>query len=202
MDRYRPVLIGVLVLTEVAIWQWRMVIAHRGRRTTAFVLGVIGAALQITAISQVVADIHDVVSIAAYAAGVGCGVLFGLIAGERLTPGRLEVSIISDVPSLTEHLWLYGWPATAVPAHSERGPVIAVAVEVERSQEQLLREHTANIDPRARVLSKEIRPSPATSAARPRTHPATSVFGRARRGAPYTGGQNPERYAVAHPAGD
>src|SRR4029077_4643173 len=32
MDAYRPLLIAGLVVTEVAIWQWRMVIAHRGSR--------------------------------------------------------------------------------------------------------------------------------------------------------------------------
>jgi hypothetical protein len=55
MDAYRPLLIAGLVVTEVAIWQWRMVIAHRGSRVSAMLLGIVGAVLQITAITQVVA---------------------------------------------------------------------------------------------------------------------------------------------------
>jgi uncharacterized membrane protein YiaA len=59
MDALRPLLIGGLVVTEVAIWQWRMVIAHRGSRVSAMLLGIVGAVLQITAITQVVADVSD-----------------------------------------------------------------------------------------------------------------------------------------------
>src|SRR4029077_15270422 len=89
MDAYRPLLIAGLVVTEVAIWQWRMVIAHRGSRVSAMLLGIIGAVLQITAITQVVADVSDPAGVIAYAIGVGFGVLLGLVAGERLTPGMI-----------------------------------------------------------------------------------------------------------------
>ena len=41
MDAFRPLLIAGLVVTEVAIWQWRMVIAHRGRRVSAMLLTII-----------------------------------------------------------------------------------------------------------------------------------------------------------------
>jgi len=70
MDAYRPLLIAGLVVTEVAIWQWRMVIAHRGSRVSAMLLGIVGAVLQITAITQVVADVSDPAGVIAYAVGV------------------------------------------------------------------------------------------------------------------------------------
>src|SRR5579871_3744897 len=120
MNSLRPLLICTLVVTEVGIWQWRMVIAHRGRRIYAVLLGFLGAALQITAITQVVSNVHDVLSDAAYAGGVGCGVLLGIVAGERLTPGRLEVTIVSALPTLTEHLWIRGWGATAYNGRDRR----------------------------------------------------------------------------------
>ena len=157
MHEFRPLLIAVLVVTEVAIWQWRMVIAHRGRRATAMVLGFIGATLQITAISQVVADVHDMLSIAAYAGGVGCGVLFGIVAGERLTPGRLEVSIVTAVPTMAEALWQSGWLAISHTANSSRGPVTTVHVEIDRREATQLRQDTSGIDPFARWVAKEIR---------------------------------------------
>src|SRR5206468_1727760 len=94
MDAFRPLLIAGLVVTEVAIWQWRMVIAHRGSRVSAMLLGIVGAVLQITAITQVVADVSDPAGIIAYAVGVGFGVLLGLVAGERLTPGMIGVTIV------------------------------------------------------------------------------------------------------------
>ena len=82
----RPLLIAGLVLTEVGLWQWRMVLAARGSRANAVLLGALGAVLQITAITQVVTNVNDPLSVAAYAAGVGLGVLLGLVAGDRLTP--------------------------------------------------------------------------------------------------------------------
>jgi uncharacterized protein YebE (UPF0316 family) len=157
MHTFRPLLIGGLVVTEVAIWQWRMVIAHRGRRIVAMLLGVIGAALQITAITQVVAGVHDVLSVAAYAGGVGCGVLFGLVAGDRLTPGRLEVTIISAIPGLDEALWRSGWSATAHQGQSRHGPVTTVHIDIDRGEEPRLRQDTSSIDPMARWVTKEIR---------------------------------------------
>jgi uncharacterized protein YebE (UPF0316 family) len=96
MDAYRPLLIAGLVVTEVAIWQWRMVIAHRGSRVSAMLLGIIGAVLQITAITQVVADVSDPAGVIAYAVGVGLGVLLGLVAGEKFTPGMIGVTIVTN----------------------------------------------------------------------------------------------------------
>jgi len=160
MHELRPLLIAVLVVTEVAIWQWRMVIAHRGRRVTAMVLGFVGATLQITAITQVVADVHDVLSIAAYAGGVGCGVLFGIVAGERLTPGRLEVSIVTTVPTCAESLWRLGWSAIAHSSDSEQGPVTTVHVEVDRRDATQLHHDARDLDPFARWVAKEIRSEP------------------------------------------
>ena len=159
MHEFRPLLIAVLVVTEVAIWQWRMVIAHRGRRSTAMFLGFVGATLQITAISQVVADIHDVLSIVAYAGGVGCGVLFGIVAGERLTPGRLEVTSVSGLPTFAESLWQRGWAATALSSESAHGPVTTVHVDVDRRHATQLHEDIHGIDPFARWVAKEIRES-------------------------------------------
>ncbi len=57
MSIVRPLLIAMLVLTEVGLWQWRMVIAARGSRSSAMLLGTLGALLQITAISQVVTNV-------------------------------------------------------------------------------------------------------------------------------------------------
>jgi uncharacterized membrane protein YiaA len=52
MDIIRPLVIAGLVVTEVGLWQWRMVITSRGNRASAMLLGAFGAFLQITAISQ------------------------------------------------------------------------------------------------------------------------------------------------------
>ena len=172
MEIFRPLLIAALVVTEVAIWQWRMVIAHRGRRSGAMLLGIVGALLQITAITQVVANVHDPLSIGAYAVGVGCGVLFGLVAGERLTPGMVDVTVITSAPDLAARLWRLGWPAVAQPGHGEDGPVTFVSVAIERRDEAHLRRVVRDLDPAARWSSTELRIG---SAARRRAPAAASA---------------------------
>lgn len=157
MDVTRPLLIGTLVLTEVAIWQWRMVIAHRGKPGAAMLLGIVGAVLQITAITQVVANVRNPLSIGAYATGVGLGVLFGLLAGERLTPGRLSVTVVSVVPSLAETLWRRGWEMTAHHGQRHDGPVSVLTVAIDRRDEAPLRASVQAVDPDARWTAKELR---------------------------------------------
>jgi hypothetical protein len=44
---------------------------------------------------------------------VGVGVLLGLVAGDRLTPGSVRVTIITSDPDVASRLWARGWPATA-----------------------------------------------------------------------------------------
>jgi uncharacterized protein YebE (UPF0316 family) len=157
MDAYRPLLIAGLVVTEVAIWQWRMVIAHRGSRINAMLLGIVGAVLQITAITQVVADVSDPAGIIAYAIGVGFGVLLRFVAGERLTPGMIGVTIVTQAPHLARSLWDGGWPVTAQSGHAENGPVTILSVPVNRRDEARLHRDVQSIAPDAVCTTRDLR---------------------------------------------
>ena len=135
----RPLLIAVLVLTEVGLWQWRMVLAARDHRLGAVLLGGVGAVLQITAITQVVTSVGDPLSVGAYAAGVGLGVLVGLVAGERLTPGTIGFTITTTAPDLAAEMWARGWPAVVHAGHNHNGPVTVLFVPVDQRHEARLR---------------------------------------------------------------
>jgi uncharacterized protein YebE (UPF0316 family) len=149
MHAIRALLIAVLVMTEVGLWQWRMVVADRGRRATVMVLGATGAILQITAISQVVTNLDDPLSIAGYACGVGMGVLVGLIAGDRFTPGRIGVTVITDEPGVADGLWARGWPVTRQAGDGESGPLDVLFVMVARQQASALRADVSRLAPNA-----------------------------------------------------
>jgi uncharacterized protein YebE (UPF0316 family) len=157
MEDLRPLLIAGLVVTEVAIWQWRMIIAHRGSRVSAMLLGIVGAVLQITAITQVVADVSDPAGIIAYAVGVGFGVLLGLVAGERLTPGMIGVTIVTQAPHLARSLWDRGWPVTAQSGHAENGPVTILSVPVNRRDEASLHRDVQGMAPDAVCTTRDLR---------------------------------------------
>jgi uncharacterized protein YebE (UPF0316 family) len=146
VETLRPVLITALVLLEVALWQWRIVIAHRGRRAAATALGAVGAVLQITAISQVVSGVQDPLSVAAYAVGVGLGVLLGLVVGDRVTPGTVGVTVITTRPDVADRLWSRGWPVTVSSGEGEDGPVTVLFVAVGRRDETRLRQDVLALD--------------------------------------------------------
>lgn len=156
MSIVRPLMIAVLVLTEVGLWQWRMVIAARGSRSSAMALGTLGALLQITAITQVVTNVDDPLSVGAYALGVGIGVLLGLIAGDRLTPGTIGVTIVTPDVGVADGLWARGWPVTAHDAMGVNGPVRVLFVRINRRHEGRLHRDVAHVAPEA-VWSTDLR---------------------------------------------
>ena len=165
----RPLLIAVLVLTEVGLWQWRMVLAARNQRLGAMLLGGVGAVLQITAITQVVTSVGDPLSVGAYAAGVGLGVLVGLVAGERLTPGTIGVTITTTVPNVAAEMWARGWPAIVHAGHNHDGPVTVLFVPVDQRHEARLRRDVACLAPgagwsRAELQERPVQPMPASTA--------------------------------------
>lgn len=88
IDVIRPFAITAIVLVEVGLWQWRIALTGRGRKIPGALLGSVGASLQVTAISQVVADMDQPVTMLAYAIGVGAGVLAGCCLDERLSKAR------------------------------------------------------------------------------------------------------------------
>ena len=156
MSIVRPLMIALLVLTEVGLWQWRMVIASRGSRGSAMTLGTLGALLQITAITQVVTNIDDPLSVGAYALGVGIGVLLGLIAGDRLTPGTIGVTIVTPEVGVANGLWERGWPITAHEAVGANGPVTVLFARINRRHEARLHRDVAHLAPEA-VWSTDLR---------------------------------------------
>lgn len=151
----RPLMIAGLVLAEVGLWQWRMVIAYRGKRAIAVGLGAVGAILQITAISQVVAYVNDPLSVGAYAVGVGLGILVGLVVGDRFSPGAVDVTIVTTAPAVARRLWELGWPATVQAGEGQHGPVTVLNVAIDRRHEARLQRDIARVAPDASWSSAE-----------------------------------------------
>ena len=157
MDVSRSLLIAGLVVSEVGLWQWRMVMTARGSRARPMLIGAFGAVLQITAISQVVANLHDPFSVGAYAVGVGIGVLLGLVVGDWVTPGEIGVRIITSTPEVADGLWARGWPVTVQGGHGEDGPVKILFVVISRRHEARLQRDVASLAPNAFLSVEDIR---------------------------------------------
>jgi uncharacterized protein YebE (UPF0316 family) len=120
-------------------------------------VGAFGAVLQITAISQVVANLHDPFSVGAYAIGVGIGVLLGLVVGDLVTPGEIGVRIITTVPDVAAGLWDRGWPVTVQVGYGEDGPVTVLFVAISRRHESRLQRDVAGLAPQAFCSIEDLR---------------------------------------------
>src|SRR5437870_5768172 len=113
-----PILIMALVLVEVALWQWRVAITVRGGLVGGAALGLIGAIVQITAISRVVQDMGNVAKIAGYACGVATGVVLGCLIDRRMSATLVTVRVFAPAdPDLAPALRASGWPLTATFGH-------------------------------------------------------------------------------------
>jgi uncharacterized protein YebE (UPF0316 family) len=79
------------------------------------------------------------------------------VAGERLTPGAIGVTIVTDTPGVAGALWARGWPATAQAGHGENGPVTVLYVAIDRRHESRLHTDLLALAPQALLSSEELR---------------------------------------------
>ena len=126
----QPVVIGVLVVLEVAVWQVRVALATRGRKRIAAVLGAVNAVLTVMAISQVVTNLDRPANIAGYAIGVAIGVYLGVAVDGRYAGDPVEYRIVmpGDGAALAGELADRGWPVTTHAAHGPGGPATVLSV--------------------------------------------------------------------------
>jgi uncharacterized protein YebE (UPF0316 family) len=128
----RPFVIMILVLVEVALWQWRVAATGRGQFVRGAALGGIGAVIQITVVIRLVGEVGGVAGIAGYAVGVALGVAAGGLIDRRATPQLLKVQVIS--PSrheLPRRLRTAGWPLTQFSARGDDGDLDVINIAID-----------------------------------------------------------------------
>jgi uncharacterized protein YebE (UPF0316 family) len=87
----QPVLIGLLVIVEVAVFHLRVALAARGRRSGATALGAVNAVISVAALGQVLTNLDRPLNLVGYAVGVAVGVYLGCVADDRLRRGRVAL---------------------------------------------------------------------------------------------------------------
>jgi uncharacterized protein YebE (UPF0316 family) len=144
-----PFVIMALVLCEVALWQWRVAITLRGNLFGGFVLGLVGAILQVTAISRVVQDMGNFEKIAGYAAGVAIGVLLGCLMDRHLSTAEVWVRVIAPAdPRLVPALRTAGWPVTATSGQGHEGPVDVLYLAIDQRRCARLEDELRGLAPK------------------------------------------------------
>jgi uncharacterized protein YebE (UPF0316 family) len=146
----RPFIIMALVLVEVALWQWRVAVTHRGHYVRGAALGGIGAVIQITVVLRLVGDVGGFACIAGYAAGVALGVAAGSILDRRATPQVLKVQVIA--PSrhlLPAAVRAAGWPVTQFDARGDQGDLDVINIAIDGRHMAKLEQLVDSISPDA-----------------------------------------------------
>jgi uncharacterized protein YebE (UPF0316 family) len=126
------VVAGAAALT-VGLWTFRVALAGRGRRLLSALVAGVEALLFVLVFTGLVANLGDPLRLAAYAVGVACGTLLGIVADERLTAGNSEVRLVvpGDGAAAVERLHRAGWPATWMAGRGPEGPATSAFVVVE-----------------------------------------------------------------------
>ena len=142
--------IMALVLFEVALWQWRVAITVRGNVFGGVLLALVGAVVQVTAISRVVDDIGNIANIAGYACGVGIGVMLGCLIDRRMSAAHVSVRVFAPAdPTLAPALRALGWPVTATSGHGHDGPVDVLYVAIDQRRTDELEQELRTLAPGA-----------------------------------------------------
>ena len=96
MDIFLPaLLIFALRVVGISIHTVGMILTVQGRRLPAILAGSFNSLLYVLAIGQVVANLTNLVNVAAYVVGFGVGTWVGMILENRIALGFAAVQIIS-----------------------------------------------------------------------------------------------------------
>src|ERR1700690_3250735 len=84
-----------LRITDMSLDTLRLLFVMRGRKALVWTLGFFESAVYIIAITKVLTNISNPLTVLGYAAGFATGNLIGMIVEERLAIGHIHLEIIS-----------------------------------------------------------------------------------------------------------
>jgi uncharacterized protein YebE (UPF0316 family) len=152
-------LIFCLRLTDVSLGTVRMIMVTRGMRKIAALMGFIEVTIWVVAITRVLGNMDNVISIVAYSGGFACGTLLGMGIEERLALGHVRVRIISmdKGQEVARVIREAGFGATLVRAEGQSGPVFMVDVVVARKEIQEINRLVNQVDATAFMTVEDAR---------------------------------------------
>lgn len=138
----------------------RLLFVVRGRKTLAWILGFFQSAVFIIAISSVLTNEQNILTIIGYAGGFATGNVVGMWIEERLAIGHIHLTIVSPSrgAAITDMLREHGYAVTEISGRGLHGMVTMLHVDVIRrkldSVEKLVRE----TDAEAFITAEDMRP--------------------------------------------
>jgi len=152
--------IFVLRVTDMSLDTLRLLFVVRGRKGISWALGFFEAAVYIIAITRVLSDLSNPLTVLGYAMGFATGNVVGMLIEERLAIGHIHLRIISTEHgvALAQALRDGGFAVTEIPARGMEGKVHLLSVSVLRKDVARTEQIVHEIDPLAFVTSEDVRP--------------------------------------------
>lgn len=160
-----PVWVGALAIFFLRICDMsmdtvRVLFVVRGRKLLAWILGFFQSAIFVVAISSVLTNLENPLTIIGYAAGFATGNVVGMYIEERLAIGHIQMSIISSRrwAAIAEQLRTAGYAVTEIPARGKDGTVGLLSVSVLRKDVDHVETVVLETDEEAFITAEDVRP--------------------------------------------
>jgi uncharacterized protein YebE (UPF0316 family) len=158
-ESYIPLIIFGLRTLDLTVATLRMLLVVRGRKTLAWIFGLIQSASFVLGIAGVLGNLSNPINLLAYAAGFATGNVVGITIEARLAPGESLLRIVSSNwgALLTESLRNIGHGVTEVLGHGMEGTVSVIYCYVPRREVRSTKGEILAIDPNAFITVQGVR---------------------------------------------
>lgn len=138
----------------------RVLFVVRGRKAIAWVLGFCQSAVFVVAITRVLANLNNPLTVLGYAAGFATGNVLGMLVEERLAIGHLQLQIVSQHhgAALAKALRGRGYGVTEISARGKDGSVRLLTASILRKDLADARRIVHETDEEAFITSEGVRP--------------------------------------------
>lgn len=154
-----PLVIFSLRTVDLTLSTLRMLFIVRGRRSPAWILGLVQAILFIAGIAGVLGNLQDPLNLIAYAVGFATGSVLGMIIETWLAPGHslLRITSARRGRTILDLLHGEGRGATEISGHGMQGMVSLILCFVPRRHIDPVKRTVAETDPEAFITVEHVR---------------------------------------------
>ncbi len=152
--------IFVLRVADMSLDTLRLLFVVRGRKKLAWVLGFFQSLIFVVAISSVLTNLKNPLTIFGYAAGFATGNVIGMMIEERLAIGFIQLSVVSPKrgAAIAEMLREHGFAVTELAGRGLSGMVSILNVSVIRRKTVEVEKLILEADPEAFITAEDVRP--------------------------------------------
>ncbi len=153
-------LIFLARVLDMSLDTLRVLFMMRGKKKIAWGLGFMQSAIFVLAITSVLRNLSNPLTVFGYASGFATGVVLGMVLEERLAIGHVHLTIISSRlgTAVAERLRTEGYGITEVPARGKDGMVTLLNCSVLRKNVDRVYELVSDVDPSAFITAEDVRP--------------------------------------------